>query len=142
MGRLRKFLNLSASERRLLFETALLLGAIKAGMKLLPFKRLRRLVDDFSDPSRKSRRTSVEDVVWAVELAGRHMPGTCLTQAMAGQILLGRQGYPTKLHIGVVKESDDGFLAHAWLESGGDIVIGGGALERYTPLISLGREPS
>lgn len=140
MGRLRKFLDLSASEKRLLAETVLLLGAIKVGMKLLPFRRLRRLVDGFSEPSGKPGRSSVEEVVWAVELAGRLMPGTCLTRAMAGQILLGRQGYPTRLHIGVVKEADGGFLAHAWLESGEDVVIGGHELERYTPLISLGKE--
>lgn len=106
-------------------------------MQLLPFQTLRRLVDRLSKPSARSQttgRSSIEKVVWAVELSGRYVPGTCLTRALAAQILLARRGHPVLLHIGAVREEGEKFLAHAWLECDGRVVIGGHELERYTPL--------
>ena len=73
------------------------------------------------------------------EVAGRHLPGagTCLTQALAAEVLLRRQGYPSLLHIGVLRGEEGQLEAHAWLKSGDKVVIGGGELERYTPLALL-----
>lgn len=142
MGRLRKFLRLSAAEKRLLLKAALLLGTIKLCLKLLPFQTLHRLVNNLSKPSRrlaKGIRSSVEKVGWAVELAGRHVPGTCLTRAMAAQIMLARRGYPVLLHIGVAREAEEQFLAHAWLECEGRVIVGEYELERYIPLVALER---
>ena len=49
----------------------------------------------------------------------------CLTQALAGQVLLERYGYPALVHVGVTKKAKNGtFQAHAWLESDGKVVIG------------------
>ncbi|CAN5807530.1 hypothetical protein BH23ACT11_BH23ACT11_01070 [soil metagenome] len=140
MNRLRKFLRLPYAERWLLIKAALLLAIVRLGMQLLPFQTLRRLVDRLSKPSGRLQatdRSSIEEIVWAVELSGRYMPGTCLTRALAAQILLARRGYPVSLHIGAVREEGEKFLAHAWLETGGRVVIGGHELERYTPLITL-----
>jgi hypothetical protein len=77
--------------------------------------------------------------VWAVETAARHMPlaNTCLTQALAAQVLLARRGYPALLRIGVVKGDKDNLQAHAWVESEGEVVIGGYELERYAHLATL-----
>ncbi|MCA1837598.1 MAG: hypothetical protein LC674_02115, partial [Actinobacteria bacterium] len=44
MKRLRKFLHLTAGDRRLLVSTALLLGGIRLGLRLLPFRTLRSVV--------------------------------------------------------------------------------------------------
>ena len=41
------------------------------------------------------------------------------------------------LHIGAVKDEEGKFLAHAWVESEGRVVIGGHELERYTRLMTL-----
>jgi hypothetical protein len=76
--------------------------------------------------------------VWAVETAARHgfPSATCLTQALAVQVLLARRGYPAILHVGVARH-DKELKAHAWVESEGEVVIGGFELERYTPLAAL-----
>lgn len=142
MKRLRRFLRLTTTERWLLIKAALLLETIKLAMHLLPFRVLRRLVDEAGKiPSglRWVQQCSAERVAWAVETASRHMPGekTCLTQALATQVLLARRGYPALLHIGVVKNEKGEFQAHAWVECEGKIVIGGHELERYTPLTTL-----
>src|SRR5438309_451978 len=65
-------------------------------------------------------------VVWAVVVASRYVPmSTCLTQALAAQVLLARRGYSAHLHIGVAKEGAEAKLkAHAWVESDGKVLIG------------------
>jgi Transglutaminase-like superfamily len=140
--RLRKFLLLSAVERRLLLEAAFFLGGTKVGLVLLPFQTLRRFLDGFARVStwpHKANKVTVERIMWAVKTAGWYMPRsrTCLTQALTARVLLVRRGYPAVIHIGVVSEDGKGFQAHAWVESGGEVVIGGYELERYTSLIAL-----
>jgi hypothetical protein len=142
MKRPRKFLRLEAGERRLLVKAALLLGTMRLGLWLLPFQSLRRLQAGLTRaPIRvRDRETSSrKSVVWAVETAGRRMPraATCLTLALTAQVLLLRRGYPAILHIGVDKGGKERFMAHAWVESGGSVVIGDYELERYTLLASL-----
>lgn len=140
MSRLRKFLRLPYAQQWLLLKIVLLLALVRLGMQLLSFRTLRRVVDRLSKTSGRLQatdRSSVEEIVWAVELSGRYVPGTCLTRALAGQILLARRGHPVLLHIGAVREVGEKFLAHAWRETGGQVVIGGHELERYTPLITV-----
>jgi hypothetical protein len=61
--------------------------------------------------------------------------GTCLTQALATQILLGWRGHPTHLRIGVAYSETGQLQAHAWIESDGQIVVGElSDLPRYHPL--------
>jgi hypothetical protein len=78
---------------------------------------------------------SAQDVTWAVRRVSRAVPGaTCLTQALAAQVLLSRRGYASRLRIGVARAADNGLRAHAWLESDGVVVFGGSGFEAYTPL--------
>lgn len=64
--------------------------------------------------------------VWAVRAVGRRlMPERpCLTQALVGRLLLARDGIDATLHIGVTK-AEDVLKAHAWLEYGDVIILGG-----------------
>jgi hypothetical protein len=143
MRRLRKFLRLRAAERRLLITSTLLLCGVKVGLKLLPFQTLRRLLGKLSVSPSGSRDTRepcpVETVVWAVESAGRLVPrvSTCLTQALTAQLLLIHRGHPALIHIGAVRGEGGEFQAHAWVESRGEVLIGGHELERYTTLATL-----
>lgn len=142
MKRLRKFWRLSGAERWLLLKATLLLETIRLGLWLLPFETVRRLLVSFSEAPARSGDTcqsSLGDVTWAVETAGRCIPraATCLTLALTAQVLLLRRGHGAVVHIGAVKGDGEQFLAHAWVESGGRIVIGGHELERYTPLAVL-----
>ena len=147
MSRLRRFLRLSAAERWLLVRAVVLLQVISVGMRLLPFRTLRRLLllaQKARVSSRRVDRLPVERIAGAVEAADRHMPGekTCLTQALAAQTLLVRQGYPALLHIGAAKGEEGQLRAHAWVESEGRVVIGGHDLGRYAPLVALKAEQS
>ena len=86
MNPLRKFFRLPRSERWLLVKAALLLGAIRIGLRLLPFQTLKQLLDSASK-SRASNEFSPDRIVWAVIAASRYVLGDkpCLTQALAAQ---------------------------------------------------------
>lgn len=142
MTPLRRFLRLSASEKWFLIKAALLLEGIKLSMYLLPFKNLRRLAgwaQKLPAGFGQTDRLSAQNIGWAVETLSRKTPGekTCLAQALAAQVLLVRRGHPADLQIGVLKNDQGAFQAHAWVECEGSVVVGGYELERYTPLTTL-----
>lgn len=78
-------------------------------------------------------------VVWALERARRAAPGTsCLTRALAAGWMLRRRGQPARVVIGVAMVSGR-LEAHAWLELGATVIIGGEAgVERYARLREVG----
>jgi hypothetical protein len=136
VSRVRKFVNLPPVERHLLVQAVLLAVAVRLGLWLLPFQTLRRLLARAARGGHGARTVPSGRVVWAVKAASRSVPSarTCLVQALAGQVLLTRQGYPVQLRIGVAKGEEGQLEAHAWLESEGRIVIGGEeSPSRFTP---------
>ena len=144
MRRLRKILHLSTGDRRLLVQSVLLLGAIRLGLWLIPFRTLLRLLASLAQKQkpirlRNAEQPSTDQVGWAVATAGRYVPlATCLTQALATQVLLARRGCMAHLHIGVAKGDGGQLESHAWLETQGKIVIGGlEDLGHFTPLPPL-----
>lgn len=142
MEALRRFLLLPTTEKMLLIEAAFLLTIVGLGKRIVPFRTLRRLLPQTPDERvelLRADRTSPEKIAWAIGAASRWMPGarSCLTQALAAQVLLARRNHPARLHIGVVGGRRGRFRAHAWVESGGRVLIGGSGLEGYTPLTVL-----
>src|SRR5882724_7407403 len=141
-----KFLRLPIPDRHLLVEATLLLGAIRLAVYLLPFQTLYHLLTRVVRTTTAAQRVdhaAFDRVTWAVTLASRHLPGstTCLTQALATQLLLRRRGHSACLRIGVARSGAGKLQAHAWVESGGKVVIGRLTdLSRYVPLASLERE--
>ena len=68
------------------------------------------------------------------------MSGSCLSQALATQVMLGRRGRSATLRIGVANE-EGAVKAHAWLETEGKIIIGGSqSRNRFSPLPPLTEE--
>lgn len=142
MRQLYKFLRLTSGDRQLLLSTAILLGAIRLGLWLLPFQTLRRLLARIMQTftELEPEPFPVGRSVWAVEVISWRMPGgvKCLAKALATQVLLSRCGHSTQLCIGVAKDKKGKLEAHAWVESQGRIIIGGLTdMARFTPLPSL-----
>ena len=98
------------------------------GLTLMSFPRFQALHIKFrtSLNVKRGAEPTTEQLAWDVGVVSRYVPrATCLTQALAGQVLLERYGYPALVHVGVTKEEGKGtFQAHAWLESDGKVVIG------------------
>lgn len=142
MVRIVKFLRLPVVEQRLWMKAYLLLISVRMGLWILPFQRLQSWLAHFSatpvrhklDPYYGNR------MIRALKVLSAYVPrATCLTQALAAQVWLERHGYATRMQIGVAKDEAGRLQAHAWLECGGNIVIGdSGDLSRYTLLPALG----
>lgn len=136
---LRRFLRLPAVDRAVFLRAWLTLLGARAAIWLLPFKTARRLLAPASGGTPIPGLTP-DRINWAVDVARRFVPSaTCLPQALAVEALLARGGHPAELLIGVRKTEAGGFEAHAWVESGGRIVVGQlpGGLGNYTRLPRL-----
>jgi hypothetical protein len=114
--------------------------AIRLALWVLPFARVRRLVARWGRPARPGSggRRRPDVMVRAVTLAARFIPrGSCLTQALAMEVLMRRAGFRPRLQIGLMRDPDGTVRAHAWIENEGRVVIGDGALDRFEPLATL-----
>lgn len=142
MDKLRRFAALPAEDRRLFFVALPVLVGIRIALWVVPFGRLRSTAQRVGRRHAGMTRSApgqAERIGWSVESAARFVPkATCLTQALAGEVLLGRAGHPAEVWIGVAKSPAGKLEAHAWVEAYGRVVIGDHDLHRFTP---LGPEP-
>jgi transglutaminase superfamily protein len=134
----RRWGELPATRRTLLVQALTLVVAARVGLKVLPFSLVRRCLTQLAKPRTVvvSTQAELQDVIWAVEVIGRHLPayGTCLTQALAAHVLIGRSGLKSDLRIGVTRNQRGNFEAHAWLEKDGTVIIGGVGHTEFTPM--------
>lgn len=138
MKQLRKFLSLTASERRLLVNAIVWLVSIRLALVMLPFRTLLCLTKLSSERNHLGRDDGLppERIAWTVQAVSRYLPGmrNCLVQALATQIMLAHRDYPAHLRIGVTKDEDGRLKAHAWVELEGKVIIGKVGASQYTPL--------
>jgi hypothetical protein len=150
LTRLRSFARLPRGERGLALRAIGWLVAVRAGLALVSFTRLRSLT------GRGVRRGTSPVPEWpvlvrrAVARASRSLPGTtCLAQSLVAERLLRAGGCDARLSIGVApavisggsnRSSREPLDAHAWVESGGVLVTGEDPHERYELLASFGPE--
>jgi Transglutaminase-like superfamily len=133
VSRLKRFAGLGRPEQVLLLRALYLVCAIRVGLFLLPF----RVLQSFAQRGTKKANAvhSADRYVWAIRAVSRCVPGaTCLTQALAAQALLARSGHKSHIEIGVRKNEQRQFLAHAWVVCGDQIIIGGAEADNYIPL--------
>lgn len=116
-------------------ESALLVIGLRLALRALPYRIVRQLLAAVG-AVRASRGVTVRQVAVAIDASVRHLPGTssCLVRALAAQTLLQRHGHPARLHIGGAKGESGPLPAHAWVESEGEVVVGGGDIDHYARL--------
>ena len=143
MARLLKLLALPAAEFGLLFKAVFLLLAVRLALWLLPYQLQKRFFLDLDRallPKPPVCSPSPERIGWIVGVASRVIPrATCLVQAVVARRLLTRAGHPAELRIGVVKNEQGLFQAHAWTKSGDKVVVGGHEPGYYTSLLVLSK---
>lgn len=133
-----RLVRMPAADRALLIRTIGLLAVARVALWVLPFRSARRLVT--RRPGGRLRPVTLEQVRWAVDVGQRIIPdATCLPQALAAESLLTRGGHPLALRVGVRKSPDGRFDAHAWVESGGYVIVGRlpGGLGEFAPMPPL-----
>jgi hypothetical protein len=137
----RRVIRCLADDRGLLISALALVSAIRLGLWVFPVRTVGHVLGWFVPGVPKTLDPSVpERVARAVARASRVVPdATCLTQALAAQVILERHGLPARLHIGVLRDSGQAVRAHAWVESRGVTVIGGAMSGGWGPLLTVER---
>ena len=128
MKRFRSFFNLPVTEKALLIESLILVASIGLALRIVPFRFFRKIIA--ARLNEKERKKSVDwkkinPIVRSVRSASRFVPlANCLPQALAAMFLIKSAGQSANLKIGVAKDENQHFKAHAWLEINGRIIIG------------------
>jgi hypothetical protein len=143
LRKLRSAVQLSGADLVLALLTIVLTASVRTALWTVHFRRLKQTVDA-CHPSKifMGRYTDIQ-IGRAVRLASHYVPrATCLTQALTAQMLLNWAGIEAKTLIGVRR--NEKFEAHAWVECGGRVLVGGAAESAtYSPMLTLeGRPPS
>ena len=113
---------------------------VRAALTLLSYNRLKSWLPSGArlPPAPRAEQARC---AWAIARAARFVPrATCLTQALAGQWLLARNGYGSRVMIGVRRTQGRSVAAHAWLRVGDEVILGGGTedLSAFKELTELG----
>ena len=126
MKRLTRIFLLPYPEKKLLAQSFLLVLAVRIGLWILPFSFLSNWLQGASlDANKSADWKSINRIVRSVRSVSRLVPfATCLTQALATRVLLRMVGQASDLRIGVERDQNEKFQAHAWIEVDGRIVIG------------------
>lgn len=105
------------------------------------FVRYKRLAKSISVKHRQNDdRPSPEVLAWAVKHSSRIVPfASCLTQALALQHMLGRDGEEAVIRIGVRTTDTGKIMAHAWVLLQDAVLIGGpqSNIDRYVVMTDL-----
>lgn len=139
------FFRNSLSTQLLLLKALWLVGCVRLGLWFLPFRVLKAIVARVSANSLSAGQPQPQDLqvvrkaALGVRRVSRYVPAaSCLTQALATQILLARRGQISSLRIGVTKNEKGELMAHAWVVCQGRIIIGSRPdLRNYTVLSRL-----
>jgi hypothetical protein len=144
MRGLRTFIRLQSGERELVLRALLLVAAIRVALWVLTFQRLQRVIESWNSWGHLRNDLPIGRLVWAVRAASRRIPAaSCLAQSLALHCLLTRAGHPSEVRIGVTKDREGGFGAHAWVECAGQPLLSGPEeVERYVQLLTVEGKPA
>lgn len=86
----------------------------------------------------------VAAISWSLRAMAFRTPweSACLTQALAGMVMLQRRNIPAQMYLGVAKgeSAAETMAAHAWLKCGHVFVTGEGGHERFAVISSFSGE--
>ena len=131
MRALLKWKESNGQDRRLLVKAFGAVLLVRAALIVLPYRTVRaftgRMGDGRKPPQRPASKEERNRIIWAVNAASRRLLNDrpCLTKALAAHWMLDRTGHVAELCLGARKDVDGTFVAHAWLEQDGEIIIGG-----------------
>ena len=136
MSVLGRALRVPPARRVLALQALVLIWAFHAALQIVPFAWLRPVPRALARVARRrAAARPLADFVWAAAVAGRRVPrATCLARALAVHALLVLHGHPANVQIGVARGATGEFEAHAWVECGTTIVVGGDEATRFTRL--------
>lgn len=128
MSRLNRFARLPLAEKILFIEAFFFVVVIRTALWLIPFKVFQSGFRKFLAAKAETAEPDwiqLKNIVRSVKFASRFVPfASCLTQALSALVIVKLKGQQAELKIGVAKNAESNFEAHAWLEKDGQILIG------------------
>jgi hypothetical protein len=127
--------------RRFLAEAAVALTVARLAVRFLPPAWVFARVGRFPRRIKRFRSEEIEWISWAVETAGSspRIQALCLPRAIAAQSMLRRRGIASRLCLGVARRANR-LVAHAWVEIGQDIIVGGVEAHGFTKIAQFGKD--
>jgi len=146
-NRFSKFIALNSKERRLFIEAYLLLGIMRAAIKIVSFKRLTRSLEHSKErraldvlPQEQLRTAIIVGKI--IEQAANNTPweSACLVQSLTAQRMLEKRGVPGVFYLGAKKDGrgDGKMKAHAWTQCGDTVITGASGYEEFSVLSVFG----
>ena len=140
LGRkLKTFLAMRSADRLLVCEAVAMLALARLIVLTVPLRYMVSWI------SRAPETDSCDEVLLlrvgqAVTTGARNVPwnAACLAQAIAAKAMLARRGCGSALHLGATVDTNGKLIAHAWLVSGGEVVIGAAGISGMSPLARFG----
>jgi len=132
----RTFAALSAAERRLVVEAALVAVVVRIGLGIAGPPALMRWLDRYArwragranDPADRAADMQAGQVAWAIRSVGRRLPGStsCLAEALSAAVMLRARGHAPEVRFGIKRRENRArpLAAHAWVECDGRVVVG------------------
>lgn len=140
---LRRCLELTTPDRRLLVGAAVAQVVAAAALRAMPVQALRASAHRFRRLAQVLVVGSDERKAWAIEATGRRLGGlsTCLIRALVAELLLDSNHGPVSLTIGVKRTAGGAIEAHAWVARKNRVLIGTTA-DTYVPLVTWTGPPA
>ncbi|MCD6046681.1 MAG: hypothetical protein K0S08_328 [Gammaproteobacteria bacterium] len=113
------------------------LSLAKAIIVFLPFHYWKKRCGHFQCETLKTYPVSpqeLKNISRSIKFVAKFLPwkSKCLDQALAAQHMLARRQLANTLYLGMIKNEQKAWLAHAWVRCGNDWVIGYQAGVNYT----------
>ena len=129
MKKLLRFLFYSYQKKKLLVQSLFLIWIIRISLWLFSFNSLNKwlacYLGSYNLDNQQADWVAIDNIVKSVRVCSRYvLYASCLTQALATRTLLQMKGQRSYLKIGVKKNENEKFAAHAWVEIEGRIIIG------------------
>ncbi|NND03358.1 MAG: lasso peptide biosynthesis B2 protein, partial [Acidimicrobiia bacterium] len=138
-SRVRRLLDLSWAERLAFAEATALWWFFTIGLKVIPFRRFRRILgsagpNDERPPRRPGRpvETEARTVARSIGRIARNHPDSCLAQALAARVMMRRRELPSRISLGTLRGDDGEVKFHAWLDHDAWVITGGGQLPSFS----------
>jgi hypothetical protein len=112
------------------FKVALIFSDYLEVSKVLSyFSKEKHLSDDIN-------YETFENIIWSINCLGNYMPGkSCLIKAMTAKLMFAKRNCRVEIWIGISKKRGEEIVGHAWVEKGGEILIGGDtSISRFVPV--------
>ncbi|MEX2541901.1 MAG: lasso peptide biosynthesis B2 protein [Trueperaceae bacterium] len=133
-----QLLTLRQEDRRLLLRVLPVILFVRLALWLVPLSRLHRALTKRRIETRPLTSYRARRLAWAVTAVSSRVPSaTCLTRALALQVLLRQRGSPSEVHVGMASTSRGDVQGHAWLEWQQEVLIGGGELLAFKSMVTL-----